>query len=184
MGLGIAIIISLLFLPEKQMYRVKNMFNLQYGANAERVYLWQGALAMIKERPLSGHGPGSFQALYPKYAPVVSEETKKGFYPPHGHRHAHNIFIHLTAEAGIFALLAIIWLFAASFRWAWQVFKNTETHWLKILVLGIMACLIDFIIHGMVDYTLAGMTGYLFWFYLGIISWIGKSHKCGCYEQP
>lgn len=177
LGLGIAIIISLLFLPEKQMYRVKNMFNLQYGANAERVYLWQGALAMIKERPLLGHGLGSFQALYPKYAPVISDETKKGFYPPHGHRHAHNIFIHLAAEAGIFAFLTIIWLLGVSFRWTWQVFKHTETNWLKISVLGIMACLIDFSIHGMVDYTLAGMTGYLFWFYLGIVSWIGIKYK-------
>lgn len=167
----IVIIISLLFLPEKQMYRVKNMFNPQYGPNAERIYLWQGALAMIKERPLLGHGPGSFQALYPKYTP----ETKKRFFPPHGHRHAHNIFIHLAAEAGILALLAIIWLFVASFRWAWQVFNKTQTHWLKILVLGIIACLVDFSVHGMVDYTLVGMTGYLFWFYLGIISWIGTN---------
>ncbi len=179
LGLLIAIIISLLFLPEKQMYRVKNMFNLQYAANGERVYLWQGALSMIKKRPLLGYGMGSFQALYPEYAPVVSEETKKGFYSPHGHQHAHNIFIHLTAEAGILALLTIIWLFAASFRWAWQVFNNTQTHWLKILVLGIMACLIDFCIHGMVDYTLSGMTGYLFWFYLGIISWIGTTKSDG-----
>jgi putative inorganic carbon (HCO3(-)) transporter len=182
--LCLAIIISLLFLPEKQMYRIKNMFNLQYRANAERVYLWQGALAMIKERPFIGHGPGSFQTLYPKYVPVISEETKKGFYPAHGHRHAHNIFIHLAAEAGIFAFLTIIWLLGASFRWTWQVFKHTGTNWLKILALGIMACLIDFSIHGMVDYTLTGMTGYLFWFYLGIISWIGKFHKCGCYKQP
>ncbi len=177
LGLGIVIIISLLFLPEKQMYRVKNMFNLQYGANAERIYLWQGALTMIKDRPFLGHGPGSFQVLYPKYVPVISEETKNKFFPSHRHRHAHNIFIHMAAEAGIVAFLTIIWLLGASFKYSWQVFKNTKNHWLRILVLGIMACLIDFSIHGMVDYTLTGMTGYLFWFYLGIINWIGIKYK-------
>ncbi len=177
LGLGVVIIISLCLLPKQQMYRVVNMVNPQYTANLERIYLWNSALSMIKEHPFLGHGPGSFQSLYPKYAPDVPEETKKKFYPPYTVGHAHNIFLHLSAEAGIFALLAISWLFMAIFRWGWSVLKHTETQWSRILVLGLLACLIDFAVHGMVDYTLAGKTGYLFWFYLGLVSWIGRQNS-------
>lgn len=173
LGLGIVIILSLLLLPKQQMYRVANMVNLQYTANLERIYLWNSALSMIKDQPFLGHGPGSFQILYPEYMTKVPEETKEKFYPPYGHKHAHNIFLHIAAEAGIFTFLAISWLFIVIFKWGWKVFKHTETQWSRILVLGLLACLIDFIVHGMVDYTMAGKTGYLFWFYLGLISWIG-----------
>lgn len=173
LGLGIVIILSLLLLPKQQMYRVVNMVNPQYVANLERIYLWNSALSMIKEHPFLGHGPGSFQILYPEYMPEVPEETKEKFYPPYGHKHAHNIFLHLGAEAGVFTLLAITWLFVAAFKWGWKVFQHTEMQWSRILVLGLLACMIDFVIHGMVDYTLAGKTGYLLWFYLGLISWIG-----------
>jgi len=171
LGLGIVIIISLLFLPDQQKHRAVNMLNLQ--TNADRVCLWQNALVMIKKRPFLGHGPGGYQVFSPKYAP----EGKEKFSFLLGQKHAHNIFLQLAVEAGIVGLLALSWLLVSAFRWAWIVFKEAETSFSKILALGILACLIDFLVHGMVDYTLSGQTGYLFWFYLGFLTWLGKNQR-------
>lgn len=179
LGTVIVLILTICVLPKQQIekvhYRVANMFNLKYGPNSSRIYLWKAALSMTKERPLLGYGPDSFQFLYPKYMPnkfptgVAKEEL---IFPVH--HHAHNVFLHLSAESGILALLSIVWLFISMFKNGWQIYRQTSARWNKILLLGLLACLIDCIIHGMVDYTLMGQTGYLLWFYLGIIIWIGK----------
>lgn len=178
LGAVIVLVLTICILPKQQIekvhYRVANMFNLKYAPNSARLYLWQAALSMTKERPLLGYGPDSFQSLYPRYMPneFPTEVAKEELISP-GH-YAHNVFLHLSAESGLLALLSIVWLFIAMLKKGWQIYRQTSAGWDKILLLGLLACLIDCIIHGMVDYTLKGHTGYLLWFYLGIISWIEK----------
>ncbi|MBU1262945.1 O-antigen ligase family protein [bacterium] len=179
LGLGIIVIFFIFFLPRHQIERATNMFSLQFPSNLERIYLWSNAISMIKEHPLLGHGPGSFKVLYMRYVPKVSKELidTTSLHTQH-HRHAHNIFLHIAAETGLLGFLAFFWLLIAAFRLGYGVAQEDERF--RILGLGLLASLIDFVVHGMVDYTLAGKSGYLFWFYLGIVAWM----KCKSSSLP
>src|SRR5690606_34445213 len=58
-----------------------------------RWYTWVGTAEMIRERPLLGYGPGTFEYAYPQHAIV-------GFT-----RMAHQTPLQIAAEAGVPALL-------------------------------------------------------------------------------
>lgn len=66
-----------------------------------RLQIWQDTLAMIRDTPLTGHGPASYRWIYPKYW-----HEMKVFMDP---EHAHNETLEALAEHGPlgFTLLAI-----------------------------------------------------------------------------
>lgn len=82
--------------------------------SARRIELYQKAFGMIRERPLLGHGVGSFYLSSPRYAKGVDH---------HGPDFAHNVFLQIAAEQGV--VVAV--LFAGLVGWtlwrgvrAWQ----------------------------------------------------------------
>nr|MBA2678253.1 O-antigen ligase family protein [Ktedonobacteraceae bacterium] len=68
-------------------------------ANSERVAHWFAGIRMFLDRPFLGVGIGNYEPAYPPYAPGI-------FVIPLGH--AHNYFINIAAEAGLFGLLAFV----------------------------------------------------------------------------
>ncbi len=75
-------------------------------ANSERVAHWYAGIRMFLGHPFLGVGIGNYEPAYPPYAPGI-------FVIPLGH--AHNYFINIAAEAGLFGLLAFILFIAATF---------------------------------------------------------------------
>lgn len=157
------IIIFFLRGPKYEIERAANIFNPD--ANIKRIYLWQSALSLMKEHPFLGNSPGGFQLLHKKYLPNDKIGKEINHY---GYAHAHNIYLHTAAETGLTGLLILIWLLVSALRSIWRISKRINHTWSQALTIGILASLIDFIVHGLVDYTLAGKTGYLLWFLLGI----------------
>ena len=82
----------------------------------ERYFLWNEALEMMKDSPISGVGIGSYIIELPNY--YTLDPTKREDLPP-GYRRidsAENYFLHVGAETGLVALkevsffqLAVIW---------------------------------------------------------------------------
>ena len=75
-------------------------------ANSERVAHWFAGVRMFLDHPFLGVGIGNYEPAYPPYAPGI-------FVIPLGH--AHNYFINIAAEAGLFGLLAFILFIIATF---------------------------------------------------------------------
>ena len=82
----------------------------QLGAASAAVRLgyWQGALALIAEAPLSGHGLHGFSASSSRAMPITAEPT----------RHVHNDVLEATVDGGIISgfLLALFLLCCARTR--------------------------------------------------------------------
>ncbi|MDI6751883.1 MAG: O-antigen ligase family protein [bacterium] len=165
---GLGIFIFLLF--SYQIERASTIFDSQDSSNLYRVYQCKAAILMIKERPLLGYGPGSFQKFWQDH---MSEKIKERF--GRSHKYVLNMYLQIAGETGVLCIFAFFWLIIASFRLGWNLVQKQEEF--RILLLGILACIVDFLVHGMVNHTLYGKSGYLFWFYLGIISWVGFSNK-------
>lgn len=83
------------------------------GSLLPRIYCWQTATKMIKEKPVFGYGAGyqknytqQFKADHPTYRTV--------------YRHPHNQFLASLLIGGIFGLVLVLWFFVEVVRLVWK----------------------------------------------------------------
>lgn len=74
-----------------------------------RLDIYRRALALVSDYPFTGSGLGSFRMVYSTYALLIHVGLTS---------HAHNLYLQLAAQQGVFGLLAFLWMVAAAF---WQV---------------------------------------------------------------
>lgn len=81
-----------------------------------RLTIWETAGHMIIDRPLTGVGVGMFAVTYDHYSTRPDDPFRTGGTSGAGH-HAHNIYISIAAETGLFGLLGIIIAFVLCVKW-------------------------------------------------------------------
>jgi O-antigen ligase len=89
-------------------------------ANSERLAHWLAGIHMFLDHPWLGVGIGNYATAYPQYA-------LGRFVLPLGH--AHNYYINIAAEAGIFGLLAFTYFLIAVFVAGGRVYKHMHAKW-------------------------------------------------------
>ncbi|MGQ9902394.1 MAG: O-antigen ligase family protein [Fimbriimonadales bacterium] len=115
-------------------------------SGAFRVETWKGALRMALAHPLLGVGTGAFEWQYPRYASV-------GYT-----RAAHNTYLELAAEAGLPALLLLLWL---AIGWGGRVLQGEQSpdpnrpaprvmDWRPVRA-GVIAAVVGAALHNAVD---------------------------------
>ncbi len=102
-----------------------------------RLKIWKGAEAMIADKPFTGSGIGTFSYGFPRFKPEGLIWTAN---------FAHNDYIELAAEAGIFALLFLFWIFFIIFRKGFIEFGDEP------VVLGLATGIFSLAIHGFMDF--------------------------------
>jgi O-antigen ligase len=139
-----------------------------------RVIVWKEAIRMIRERPLTGVGPGEFRTAFatawkeaPKGLRSAQEANGRAETPGAGtdpgakqrmrfSNHAHNLFLHVGAETGIPGLAALLWGTAAVFHAIRRRAARTEAPPLRALAGGIAAALAAFLTFSLVDCSWTG----------------------------
>lgn len=84
-----------------------------------RLTLWDAALAMSRERPLTGVGPGGYRAAFERAHPDRLD-------PERSWGSAHNLFLHQLAERGVPGLLLLLALFTCFLRGAWRAARTAR----------------------------------------------------------
>ncbi len=74
---------------------------------ASRLTMWRSSLLIIKDFPLLGTGPNTFQLVYPRYALVGAENLMTPLYS----QSPHNEVLHQAATAGLTTLLFYLAIF-------------------------------------------------------------------------
>ena len=78
------------------------------ASNLERINRWNSALRMFKDRPLLGHGPGTYMFLY---APYQKPSEKTIISTNAGNRgNAHSEYLGPMAESGLIGLLTLLYI--------------------------------------------------------------------------
>lgn len=80
---------------------------LQIGARSQdesRIRIWKVALKMIKEHPLLGVGNGNYVSLYDTY----TKKYPKLSYPDYHNMPAHNSYLKVWSELGVFAIVSFL----------------------------------------------------------------------------
>lgn len=107
--------------------RARSIIDFDETSVRNRLQIWQKTAESIMKRPLLGVGIGNY--------PVVLEEdvslAKEG-------SSAHNLYLDVTAESGIFALLILLVVFWEIFKTAWKVFQSNHQmkYWAGFFILA------------------------------------------------
>lgn len=85
-----------------------------------RMKFWMATWEMIKERPVSGHGLGSYKLLYPRMVAELDQKMEGKFlnpdyFPVIASEHSHCDWLEEIAELGIIGILLLISIFSFTF---------------------------------------------------------------------
>lgn len=129
---------------------------------AWRVRLWQNAWPSIQKRVWTGHGLGNFRYLSRGFADFSAE--RKWGVP------AHNVYVELLAETGIFGLLAYLSIYAVVLkRFFSRIFRTKGVQSTEAAI--VFSYVVGYLMVSFSDNTLYYLSfNWYFWFFLGALS--------------
>ncbi|HLY59157.1 MAG TPA: O-antigen ligase family protein [Terriglobia bacterium] len=132
--------------PSPVRLRVLESLRPDFYSNAERLQMLRVGWRMIKERPLTGVGPGRVESLYRNY-------LKAGEPVPAYHGHLHNNAIQLAAEFGIPVALAAMLTLGVLFLDLVKASRAATSREAQFVCRAGLLGLIGFVMSGFFDYT-------------------------------
>lgn len=136
------------------------LYTVRGQAVAHRAELTEMCLRMIKDRPLIGHGINTFMSIYERYARESSFS---------GVSYAHNCYLQIAVETGIFSLLAFLWMIASLFISSIRNIEKREDGFIKSVQIGSLAGLLAYLVHSAIETNLFSLQlAVLFYYMLGV----------------
>jgi putative inorganic carbon (hco3(-)) transporter len=142
----VLLIVGGLAAPYQLRQRVLSIADPQHEGMRERVYMWRSGLAMWRDHPLLGVGPGGVKREYPRYAlPEASKQRTS---------HVHNAPLQILVERGILGLAAWVWLWVAFFVFAIRRLRRLPPAAAaeRALVVGSLAAIAGFLVAGLAEH--------------------------------
>lgn len=108
-----------------------------------RLEYWKAAIAMIRQRPIFGFGPGTFGSVYPLFKTLSGEETIM----------CHNSFLQLWAEGGSLVFLTFILFWMNFIRQSLSNLKKITGN-LRFINIGLFCAILSFLFLNLLDFSL------------------------------
>jgi len=112
----------------------------------DRLYMWQSGLAMVRDHPLLGIGPGGVKREYPQYARPEAVQKHRG--------HLHNTPLQIVVERGVAGLAAWLAIWVAFFARVGGLLRRLPVGASRErqLTTGVLAAVAAFLIGGLTEY--------------------------------
>ena len=129
---------------------IQSMSNISTDAsNVERLNRWTAAIGMIKERPVVGWGPGTYQFEYApyqksQYQTIISTDFGNG-------GNAHSEYLGPCAETGIVGLLTVLALLVTSLYSGIRAYSRATDRMSRNLALCMTLALVTYFVHGFLN---------------------------------
>ncbi|HDP70072.1 MAG TPA: hypothetical protein ENN38_04595 [Actinobacteria bacterium] len=145
--------------------RIVSMFDISGGTVACRLRLWNVVFKIISENFLFGIGIGNYLTAFTHYV-FKYPELSVG-YVQYG---AHNSYLTLLAEVGIFGLLAFLGVIVVIFKLGYCFTRRVKNDKFSVYIMGgILASLSAFLVNGFTSNSLLHpRAAVFFWFLAGI----------------
>jgi hypothetical protein len=116
---------------------------LHFGTSSlqARTDYWRGAVAIIKDHPWTGTGPGTFGSVYPKYKTALTEEAQA----------VHNSFLQMWSDSGVLAFVAFAGLWVVGVRDSFRLARQRVG---DVAAAALCGALVGWSVHGLVDFDL------------------------------
>lgn len=105
----------------------------------ERLIAWKGALAMIRERPLTGWGIGAYPVAQAGFVPTSLPAPIVEARGPSLLEMAHNEYLQLTAEIGVPGLLAYLALLVTFLATMLKALRTRGAGLARVILIGVTA---------------------------------------------
>ncbi|WP_163710099.1 O-antigen ligase family protein [Mangrovibacterium lignilyticum] len=146
------------------------------ASNVERLNRWSSAIAMFKERPVVGWGPGTYMFQYAPFQKtdlrtIISTNSADG-------GNAHSEYLGPLAESGFPGLVSILWLVIALLRTGFRVYEKSENKEQRILALSVLMALVSYFTHGFLNNFLdTDKAAIPVWFFAAVLVALDLSQK-------
>jgi putative inorganic carbon (HCO3(-)) transporter len=112
----------------------------------ERVAMLSAGVALLREHPIVGVGPGQVKRLYPQYAPAYAVRRHTS--------HLHNTPLQIAVERGFVGMALWLWIFGAFFVRVLGIWKRLPAAAVhdRALVAGCAAAIVAFVIASLFEY--------------------------------
>ena len=113
---------------------------------AERVYMWRSGLAMWRQHPVLGVGPGGVKRHYPEFVQPEALKRRTG--------HVHNAALQMMVERGVLGLAAWLWIWVAFYRHVWRAWRGRDPArgCARVLLAGAAAAVTGFLIASLFEH--------------------------------
>ena len=131
------------------------------SSTSYRLGIWRGTLDMLKDTWWYGIGigEGAFRKVYPAYA-LPGIETAP---------HSHNLYLQITVEGGIFALLSFLFFIFVFMQCSFSFSKHAVSRANRSICIGLFSGIAAFLIQGLTDYVWYNYRIFLlFWLIAGL----------------
>jgi putative inorganic carbon (hco3(-)) transporter len=140
----VAVAVVLLLLPGVRM-RARSIGDPNDPTASERMLMWRSGVAIARDHPWTGVGPGQVKHVYPRYASPDAVNKYRG--------HVHNAPLQVLIERGILGLVAWLAVFGAFFLEAWRIQRRlAEDSRERALVVGGVAATAGFLLAGLFEH--------------------------------
>ena len=156
----VALVALYFVLPETVISRFTSIGNMGDNSTSYRVYIWMGALAMLKDYWLCGIGPGesAFNMVYPAY-------SYNGIEAPH----SHNLLLQIVCDAGIVELVIFLVLLVVYVRMLCVAMSREKDWTSRIHQIALLSGVAGFMVQAMTDYSFYNYrVMFIFWAYLAL----------------
>ena len=146
--------------------RILNEFNFNNVSIRHRFDLWQTGWNMFIDRPLLGQGLGTYMDNYEKFRqePTYRPPGKPGIW------YAHNSYLQMLAETGIFGTLPFLIIIFILFNKSLNIVIRYKNGYLSSLLLGVSTGLSAYLVQIFFDSTFYSLTScMLFWYVLAVL---------------
>jgi len=130
------------------------------SAVLHRMALAKLCCRMFIDHPFFGHGVNTFMSIYENYASA----SEFG-----GISYAHNCYIQIAVETGVFSLLAFLWMIIALFISSLKDIGRRDEGFIRTIELGLLAGLLAYLTHSLFETNLYALPlAILFYYFLGV----------------
>jgi len=140
----------------------------------ERVYIWHITLSIIKQAPLFGTGFGTYKSNFIRTRDVLrTDQDFLNKYPPEVFKnikdHAHNEYLHLWAESGIFSVLVFI-IFTVSVLLSFRKIPLIPSDFDRMFYTAALCSVGMILMQGLISYPLHMLpVAFIFWTYTAFL---------------
>ncbi|MBQ4598891.1 MAG: O-antigen ligase family protein [Clostridia bacterium] len=151
------------YLPASIVSRFSSIGDLTDTSTNYRVYIWRGSTKMAADYALTGIGIGeeAFNRIYPYYSFAGIEKAP----------HAHNLFLQLFIEVGIFGFIIFLALLICLFQCGFSLAKHGADKEVRLIGCGALCGVLAALVQGMTDYVWYNYrVFFVFWLVIGLVA--------------
>ncbi len=126
---------------------VRSITNITSDAsNLERINRWKAALAMFREKPLLGWGPGTYMFQYATFQYSYDRTVISTNFGDWGD--AHSEYLGPLSESGLLGMSSVLVIFSLTLVTGFRLLKRLAGRRDRLLVTGVLLGLVTYMVHG------------------------------------